>query len=398
MTLLDRVIWLYKNNHKTGESSGIHYDYTCPSPGNYPHQWLWDSCFHSIVLTHFDIERAKREIRTLLSGQRENGFLPCCTLWKKRFPFEETFYRTQISQPPVPPIAIEIIYDKSKDLNFLKEVYPKLKAFMKWYAGCRDSNNNGLIEAIHPWETGIDSTPTFDKQLGIRKPHPNFGEFMLKYYWIFFRYYLLGWDEKEILSKKIFLSDNLLINSIYAKALKSMSRLALILGNENDFKDFDDRYKVVLAALIKYSWSEEDKIFYDLDENDEQVKIKTISSLMPLILDDLPKKFVEDLIGHLTDKNEYWCEYPIPSVSMDEKTFSSGGGFVLWRGPTWINTNWFITKALLHRGYKKEARIIIDKTAEMVDKSGFWEYYNPLTGEGYGQPSYGWSALVLDMV
>src|SRR5487761_378654 len=49
---------------------------TKPSPALYPHQWLWDSCFIAIGLRHLEVERAEREILTLLHGQWSNGMLP----------------------------------------------------------------------------------------------------------------------------------------------------------------------------------------------------------------------------------------------------------------------------------------------------------------------------------
>ncbi len=382
MTLLDRVKKLYKDNRRVGKIDGIYYDYTCPSPKNYPHQWIWDSCFHAIVLTHFDLERAKREIRTLLRGQKENGFIPCVKIWKRRYLLEDLFYTSKISQPPVIPLAVEIIFEKSKDRKFLTEAYPKSKAFMNWFALNRDSNHNGLIEVVHPWETGIDSTPTFDGQLGIKSPHPGFTEVMFKFL---------------TLNQKVFRSENVLMNSIYAKSLKSMSRMARTIGKGKDTVSFEKRYEEALNALITRCWSSEDEIFYDLDQKGRQVKVKTVSSLMPLILDGLPKKYVGPLVNHLTNKKEFRSEYPIPSVSMDEKTFDPNGGLVLWRGPSWINTNWFISRALLEKGYKKESGIINKKTLQMVEKSGLWEFYNPLNGVGYGQPTFGWSTLVLDM-
>src|SRR5690348_17747575 len=36
--------------------------YTVPAPVDYPYQWLWDSCFHAIILTHFDLPAAKAEL------------------------------------------------------------------------------------------------------------------------------------------------------------------------------------------------------------------------------------------------------------------------------------------------------------------------------------------------
>jgi hypothetical protein len=53
-----------------------HGNHTQPAGGFYAHQWLWDSCFIAIGLRHYDIDRAKKEIESLLAGQWANGMLP----------------------------------------------------------------------------------------------------------------------------------------------------------------------------------------------------------------------------------------------------------------------------------------------------------------------------------
>jgi hypothetical protein len=36
---------------------------------------------------------------------------------------------------------------------------------------------------------------------------------------------------------------------------------------------------------------------------------------------------------------------------------------------------------------------------ELVQREGFWEHYNPLTGRGQGAPQFAWTAgLVLDLL
>jgi len=34
----------------------------------------------------------------------------------------------------------------------------------------------------------------------------------------------------------------------------------------------------------------------------------------------------------------------------------------------------------------------------MIERWGFREYYNTLTGEGHGAPDFSWSALILDLL
>jgi glycogen debranching enzyme len=73
-------------------------------------------------------------------------------------------------------------------------------------------------------------------------------------------------------------------------------------------------------------------------------------------------------------------------------------GNLLWRGPTWVNTNWLVARGLRRKGRADLARLIEDASLALVDQSGFREYYNPLTGAGYGSRNHAWSALALDML
>ena len=47
-----------------------------PNPVAYPHQWLWDSCFHAIAWAALDDARAGRELASCLSGALPSGFVP----------------------------------------------------------------------------------------------------------------------------------------------------------------------------------------------------------------------------------------------------------------------------------------------------------------------------------
>jgi hypothetical protein len=52
--------------------------YTAPNNTVYPWQWLWDSCFHSVVWLELgESERAVREVAHALSAQDDTtGFVP----------------------------------------------------------------------------------------------------------------------------------------------------------------------------------------------------------------------------------------------------------------------------------------------------------------------------------
>ena len=80
--------------------------YIRPAPMTYEQQWLWDSCFHAIVNTHFDPALAQDEIEALLAHQLTSGpdagMVPHMTYWDGLgMPLWGHEDRSTITQPPV---------------------------------------------------------------------------------------------------------------------------------------------------------------------------------------------------------------------------------------------------------------------------------------------------------
>jgi hypothetical protein len=72
-------------------------------------------------------------------------------------------------------------------------------------------------------------------------------------------------------------------------------------------------------------------------------------------------------------------------------------GFI-WRGPSWVNSNWLINEGLRAHGYEDLRQHLAERTCAMIEQSGFREYYNPFTAEGYGSRDHSWTTLVVDML
>ena len=195
----------------------------------------------------------------------------------------------------------------------------------------------------------------------------------------------------------LFHVEDVLVNSIYVMGLRSLARL---LGNAPEAAEFNRDADKTRDALLTKCWDEEVGAFFDLSGVAEKpLKEVTISSLMPLVLEDLPRPIVERLVDTwVTDPKHFWTPYPLPSVPASDPKFMPGNprGFI-WRGPSWINTNWFLSHALRRHGYADLADTIVVKSQECIEKSGFREYYEPFTAEGLGARDFGWSTLILDM-
>jgi len=392
---------LLLSNVKTGVENGRRYFYICPSPERYPHQFLWDSCFHSIVMRHFNITFAKQEIITLLSMVQSNGFLPHMTFWENPTILDRLFYPSsrfsRITQPPVIPIAVEKVYEKFPDKKFLLETLPPLKKYYSWLQNERDIDNDGMICSIHAWEC-VDGDPNFDNLYTSQKlTRIDVALFLLK---TILNCKKLKFNARLIYTHDHFMIKSVLVNSIYIQGLRSLARLFKIVEDKKDSIRFERRANKVEKTLLSKCYDKKNKAFYDVySKKDKKLNVLTISSLTPIILDNIPKRMLNSLIEkHLLNPEEFWLHYPIPSVAKNEHYFDVRNTWPLWRGPTWINTNWLIVKGLQKHGYHEIASEIIQKTKEMILKSGFWEFYNPFTGKGMRTKNYGWSTLVVDML
>lgn len=406
---------IFQNNIKEGYSSwkDANYRYIAPSKKEYVYQWLWDSAFHAIVLSHFDTNWAKSEIRNFLMGQWEDGFIPHVVFWGNEKFLPHWAYiesklslrpkTTALTQPPLLAIAVETIYNKDSDKDFLRDALPKLAKHHRWLLKNRDNDSDYLISIISPNESGMDESPTFQAVAGFlaqdtARLHFYYrkGDFLNQFY---------RFNSKVILRKDYFNCEELLFNCIFIESARALARLFLEIQEFEEAKFFSQIAKLSEKALLKKCWDKVDNFFYSLYSNQEKfTKVKTVANLVPLILDGLDHKKAEILVKqHLLNPSEYWTNYPIPSVSKDEIYYSPNETpfykiKLLWRGPTWVNTNWLVVKGLKKHGFNGIANQIIDKMCQMIEKSGFREYYNPETGEGYRRDNFGWSTLLLDLI
>src|SRR4030042_5048559 len=375
------------------------YKYISPSRHHYPHQWFWDSCFHAIIASHFDLDLAKNEIRNLLKGQRADGFIPHIIFWRREIAWREIlrslesyptlFPRTsQLIQPPVIAQGVEAIYQKDHDSAFLHEMLPKLVAFYNWLYFNRDPDKDGLISIIAPYESGLDQSPSYDPVFGMYDSSVVVPTLVGRL--VTFRNMVTNYNLEIILSADYFNVEDVLVNSIYLKNLQVLTKLLREIDCEETARHFYYLYTKGKESLIKKCYDKKEAFFFDLYGKDEKAaKVKTIKGLMPLIL-DLPEAIAKDLVKkHLSNKDEFDLPYPIPSVAANEPAFIPDYKTVirepvLWRGPTWISTNWFIVKGLKEHGFNGEAEKIVERSLALVQKSGFREYFNPFSGEGYG--------------
>jgi glycogen debranching enzyme len=117
---------------------------------------------------------------------------------------------------------------------------------------------------------------------------------------------------------------------------------------------------------------------------------------MPLYAGSISKERAKELVKMLENENLFGPNFPVPSVAMNSSWFKPTG---YWQGPSWVNTNWLIIDGLRRYGFQDHADALKETTLELVNQHGFYEYFNPTTGEPAGAHNFSWTAaLTIDLL
>ncbi|MFC2018012.1 amylo-alpha-1,6-glucosidase [Chloroflexota bacterium] len=373
MDIAEKVRALILRNY---EATGRRY--ICPSPPHYRNPWLWDSCFHAEICSElsrvfkdpFFIDLAKNEILYFLEFQREDGFIPH-TVYYGRFRFLQRAVFGHYTQPPVIAQAIESI----GDTEWISGIFPKVLSYYLYFHKYRDADEDGLVSIRSCYESGRDTSPEFDFfRRGASRP--------------------LGFMNLALRFRSLDIED-LVFNCLWIRGLRILLKLCRDTETQSLLNKIADKAE---SAVYELCWDKNSRFFYPLDSGNRQIKIATIAGMYPLLLENMPEEMTHALLEHLTDPQEFWTRYPIPSLPSNSPYFNLNSQYYRscnWRGPVWINTNRHIIEGLLMHGYQDIALKIAGVNSEMVEREGFWEFYHPSSGEGLRIPDFAWSTQVL---
>lgn len=406
--------------------------YTIPSPRLYPHQWSWDSGFITIGYSNFDRDKAQKELLSLFEGQWANGMLPhiIFRFENNYFPNSE-YWQTEISeyspeaktsgitQPPVHALAAYDIFknsgDKEEAKAFLKEIFPKILLFHRYLLTKRDPENSGLATIYHPWESGLDNSLRWDEPLArievkdlpeyqrldkdnVRSDQRPSDDDYDRYVYLIEVMKKCSYNDEKIYNEIPFKIKDIVFNSILYKANQVMLEIADIIGARNDeIKTWVQATKENYFSYFSPSGTDETLLYdYDLIAEKRIVK-RTAASLISLCTDLLSQDQAERIASWM--KHSHICkescvhEHPVfTSISVDDMQFNP---LNYWRGPVWININWMIYKGLKSYGILDDAENLKKSVIDLIDEHGFYEYYNPLSGEGLGADNFSWTAALL---
>jgi len=370
-----------RQNWERGERDGKVYEYTQPSPGRYPWQWYWDSCFAAIVWRRFEPGRARAELESLLAAQRPTGFIGHTIFWNRPVsPLRYLFYnvlsrssfQTETIQPPLLAWAWSIaVGDPAAE--------PRIAAHMDWLAANRDLEGDGLLWIVQPDESGLDASPKFEPVWGA------LANGKLGFPLLVRRNRRVGFNARQVRERGWPQLCETLVNTMWSFSLQAMGRPS------------------ATPALVERLWDERRGLFLDeVQPGGARPGVVTWASLAPLALPDLPEEIGRRLVEeHLLNRDEFLTAVAPPSVAVSEPSYEPDGGHGplrrYWRGPTWVNSAWMVWLGMRRLGYDEEAEQLAAGVIGAVAREGLREYYDPRSGKGLGAVDFAWSALVAEL-
>lgn len=415
--------------------------YTVPSPNLYPYQWNWDSGFVAMGFAHFDLLRAIKEIESLFEGQWKNGMLPHIIFHNKKregyFPgpgyWQSSQFRhaTQavetsgISQPPVHGFVLEKLFQMHSDderlHHFIHFIYPKIVRLHQYYYEECDPNKEGLAFIYHPWASGRDNSPLWDdliKNIPVKKQDiPAYQRYdNLKAdpserpsdldYDIYVYLMELGkkheYNGLQIAEVSPFLVQDTLFNAMLIRSNEALIELGAFFGfDTGKIQEWQQQSKNTFNQKL---WVDHLQTYapYDL-RNNKHISLKEIGAYTALYA-GIPNQTRADLLidqmDALADRKEGYRI--MPSFDVDHWIFDPKK---YWKGPIWPQMNWLLFQGAKRYGHHGTARQLQMDFLELVEKLGFYEYFDPRKAEveklshGYGGNDFSWTAaVVLDLI
>ena len=392
--------------------------YTVPVHGLYPFQWNWDSCLSAIGMQHSDEVRAWQEIETLLDHQWPDGMVPHIIFHEideGYFPGPDVWQTNRptptsgITQPAVLGFAMRRLYERAKDKAFVEEnirsLLPKAVKWHEWFYANRDPDGEGLVAVLHPWETGRDNSidwddaftrvPTDDVAPYSRKDttHVDAAERPTKeqydrYIWLVQKFRSLEWDNSKLHDASPFKVVDPGFNAILIRSDEDIAWLAEEFGEDAIAQAAHARVTKARNAFPKL-WNEEAGQYVCYDRAiGKQVESLSVGGLLPVFAGCGHEAEIADRITKLRAQGKYAvASHDSLDPRFDSKRY--------WRGPIWLIVNYMISDGLKRAGYDDVAKVVIDDSLALIKEGSFAEYYDHVTGDGYGGDRFTWTAAMV---
>jgi hypothetical protein len=327
--------------------------------------FCWDSFFNGLLACLDDPATARNTVRAVLAGAQPDGFVPNFSHWN----VGRGYVSKNRSQPPVGAMCVWKMQQFQPDPAFLKEVYPKLAKWHRWWLKARDGNHDGLLEwggDVPLYECGWDDTPQFD---GTKK-------------------------------QGVTLNANAIdLNSLYVADAQYLAKIADALGLHSEAAAYRAESAQMTKKINATLWNKDAGVYCSRLWDGTFLTRITPMNFYPLIAGIPDQAQARSMLVILTDPKKFWGTWLLPTVPYDDPLYPDQA---YWRGKVWAPVNYLVFQGLKQYGTPAQIREFAGRSVDLFMRN--WnrdrvcgENYLSTTGEQNGrrsEPHYTWGALL----
>jgi hypothetical protein len=302
-----------------------------------------------------------------------------------------------LTQPPLPVSAAARLFledpDRDRALKAFRSLWPGLVAWLSWIDRAR-KGPHGASLIVHPWESGMDNSPSWDRPLSVvsevsnahierrdvatvaASQRPSQREYR-QYLGIVDALRTAGWDTERQPADSPFSVEDPGLTAITARAATDLASVAAMAGLDGrELARVAERAQAGLAAL------------WDDALGQRSVGPVTSAGLVALWA-EIPVEHARRMLERV-DSWRRSLRFSVPTSQPDDPSFDP---IRYWRGPVWVIVNWLVADGLLRHGLHNRAAALRTHTRSLVE-TGFSEYYDPRNSHGIGGQGFSWSAAL----
>lgn len=302
----------------------------------------WDQCFPAMALAEGNPEMAWDQLMIMFDYQHASGRIPDYVT--------DTDAHWNYCKPPIHGwTLLHMMEHMQLTKTQEEEAYKKLGKWTDWWYTYRDSDHDGVCEYYHGNDSGWDNATVFRVTPTVETPD---------------------------------------VSAYLILQMECLRTLAEELGKTEEAAAWKVRSEQQLSDLLEHSFREDKPTTY-INRTHEEVKSDCLLPYLSLILGKRLPETVRDGMLKEVKQGGFITEYGVATERVTSKYYDSDG---YWRGPVWAPTTVLMLDALYQLGEDALVRELAEKFANMIEKSGFAENYDALTGEGRRDRAFTWTA------
>ena len=308
--------------------------------------WSWDHCFNAMALSFKDPGLAWQQYMLPFDNQQSEGALPDETT--------STSNEINFTKPPIHGWALAWMMQHGgyTDQTHLAQIYLPLSRWTNWYFQFRDSNQDGLPEYNH----GYDS----------------------------------GWDNSTVMlpGMPVETAD---LDSFLILQMDTLADLAEKLGKSAEGQEWRKRSNELLQRMLSMLWRKDHFVAIRASDG-SAIDSQSLMLYLPIILGKrLPPDVRIKLIQGLTQPGKFRTVHGFATEPVASKYYATDG---YWRGPIWAPVTMLLAEGLDSTGEHALAKKLREDFCRMAQQSGMYENFDAITGAGLRDPAYTWTSSV----